>query len=295
VRAMRVRIVPEAMLPRAVAGDWVDRDRRPFVESGRAYIPVREGCDADQDIPERSQYRGRGYQMIGDIAVVHGGRPGNREVEELRSWCRPRGILWLKGYTGIERVPICEILYGSSGDVIHKESGIVYHIDPSRVMFSQGNREEKARIARQIRERGAGERVADMFAGIGYFTLPAAKAGARVHSMEINPVAFEYLSRNILANNLEERIQAGCGHCRSLLSGKYDRIIMGHFDAITLLPGALDHADCGATIHLHSIGDQKDRIRAIAAEAGFDTAIETHRVKKYAPGTWHLVQDVVLK
>ena len=233
--------------------------------------------------------------MIGSVAVIHGDRPDNREVEQLNSWCKPRGILWLKGYTGTERVPICEVLSGSSGDVIHKESGIIYHIDPSRVMFAQGNREEKARISRLIRNNDAGERVADMFAGIGYFTLPAAAAGARVHAMEINPVAFGYLSRNIPANNLEGRIHAECGDCRNLLSGKYDRIIMGHFDAIGMLSDALDHADCGSTIHLHSIGDQEKVIRKIAAGAGFDPVIEIRRVKKYGPGTWHFVQDVVLK
>jgi tRNA wybutosine-synthesizing protein 2 len=153
---------------------------------------------------------------------------------------------------------------------------------------------EKARIARLVRKSRVQERVADMFAGIGYFTLPAARAGARVHAMEINPVAFGYLTRNIAANSVEGRVLAECGDCRTLLSGEYDRIMMGHFSAIEMLPSALGHAGPGTVIHLHGLSDEGKRIREIASEAGFGARVETRRVKKYAPGVVHLVQDVTL-
>jgi len=78
------------------------------------------------------------------------------------------------------------VVYGSAGEVRHREQGCTFILDPTRVMFAQGNRVEKARIAALVRP---GERIADMFAGIGYFTIPAARSGARIHAMEINPVA----------------------------------------------------------------------------------------------------------
>ncbi|MDD4137480.1 MAG: SAM-dependent methyltransferase, partial [Methanoregula sp.] len=89
--------------------------------------------------------------------------------------------------------PRTELLWGTAGEVRHRESGYTYILDPQNVMFSMGNRNEKTRIARLIRAGSGNERVADMFAGIGYFTIPMAGAGARVHAMEINPVAFGYL------------------------------------------------------------------------------------------------------
>jgi tRNA wybutosine-synthesizing protein 2 len=133
-----------------------------------------------------------------------------------------------------------------------------------------------------------------MFAGIGYFTVPAAVKGARVHAMEINPVAFGYLARNVEGNRTGGRVTPEQGDCRDHLAGTYDRVVMGHFDAPGYLPDALAHARPGTVIHLHSLGAAGDRITAAAGDAGFRARVTTRRVKKYAPNTWHMVQDVVL-
>jgi tRNA wybutosine-synthesizing protein 2 len=161
-------------------------------------------------------------------------------------------------------------------------------------MFAQGNRSEKMRIAQLVCRNEAAERVADMFAGIGYFTLPMAGSGASVHAMEINPVAFDYLNRNIRENGLFDRVNSSLGDCRDLLTGTYDRIVMGHFDAISMLPSALLHVREGSTIHLHSIGTLEDPIKEQVEGAGFSASIHVHKVKKYRPHAWHVVQDVTI-
>ncbi len=161
-------------------------------------------------------------------------------------------------------------------------------------MFSQGNRIEKMRMAGLIGRSGKHERVADMFAGIGYFSIPMAGCGAEVHAMEINPAAFGFLNRTIEKNGLVDRVKPSLGDCRDLLSGTYDRIVMGHFDAITMLPSALDHAGPGTTVHLHSIGPVEGRILEIIEGSGFSATISLHRVKKYRPHEWHIVQDITL-
>jgi tRNA wybutosine-synthesizing protein 2 len=161
-------------------------------------------------------------------------------------------------------------------------------------MFAQGNRVEKMRIATLVRNSETPERIADMFAGIGYFSIPVAGSGASVHAMEINPVAFGYLIRNIRKNGLEDRISSSLGNCRDLLTGTYDRIIMGHFDAVSLLPSALRHAQEGSVIHLHSIGTVEDLIKKYVESAGFSASIHVHKVKKYRPHVWHVVQDVII-
>ena len=248
---MRVRILPAEDLPHILGEEWIDPDRHPFVENNLAYVPVRDDFPADREIPERQRYCGRGYQMIGDIAIIHGNRPTDEEISGILAWKNPRGILWVSAYNGIKRIPSTELLYGSCGEVVHREAGISYQLDPSQVMFAQGNRDEKLRIARLIRDKDGNERVADMFAGIGYFTLPAAKAGATVHAMEINPVSYSYLTRNIQDNRVAENTHAECGDCRTLLCGEYDRIIMGHFDAPAMLPNALRHAHTGKIGRAH--------------------------------------------
>jgi tRNA wybutosine-synthesizing protein 2 len=273
---------------------WVDPARHPYMDGGTAWVPVRDGFSFDCEIPERCAYAGRGYFMLGDVAVVHGERPAADEVEGIVRFRHPHGVLWIASLADVTRIPETEVMWGSVGEVCHREEGFTYHLDPRKVMFAQGNRDEKMRMARFVREGPAGVRVADMFAGIGYFTVPMAGNGAQVHAMEINPVACAYLERNIAANGLTGRVQVSCGDCRTLLVGSYDRVVMGHFDALTMLPAVFSHVHAGSVIHVHSVGDASEAIRELAEGAGFSPSIQVHKVKKYRPHTWHIVQDVAL-
>lgn len=291
---MRVRRARPCDLPAVARMDWVDTNRRPVVQDGVAYVPVKEGERHDLIIPERKPYRGRGYQLLGDLVLLHGNRPTPGEVDEIREWLDPRGILWVQGIAGIERAPRVDLIWGSAGEVHHKEYGCTFSLDPARVMYAMGNLSERHRVVNLVRESGAGERVGDLFAGIGYFTIPLARAGCRVHAMEISPVASGYLLRNIRENDVSDRVLAECGNCRDLLRGEYDRLILGHFDAPDHLPDAIAHAKAGSVLHIHTLRDESDRIGSLAREAGFASAITTRRVKSYAPHTWHMVQDVAL-
>ena len=291
---MRARAVRVDQLAAVRDADWVDATRRPYVEGETAWVPVKEGFSFEREIPHRHKYAGRGFFMLGDVAVIHGSRPADKEVDEIVSFRHPRGVLWIEALTDVTRTPETECLFGNAGEVCHRESGYTYHLDPQKVMFAQGNRDEKMRMARLVREGPKDARVADMFAGIGYFTVPMAGSGARVHAMEINPVAFDYLKRNIRENGLGEWVEAACGDCRTILSGDYDRVVMGHFDAVTILPSVFSHVHAGSVIHVHSIGDATEAIRRCVKGAGFSSTIHVHKVKKYRPHTWHIVHDVTL-
>ncbi len=288
---IRIREMPLAELSSVRDCDWADTSSKPYVSGETAYVPVREGYFSTGTLAPRHRYRGRGYQMIGPIAVVRGERPKPEEVMQIVDWQHPRGVVWVSSHSGVCRVPVTEVLYGSTGNVIHRESGISFWIDPSKVMFSQGNRTEKMRIEGLVRN---GERVADMYAGIGYFTLPVARAGGIVHAMEINPAAFRYLQKNIVLNKLSGRIVATCGDCRDLLSGLYDRVIMGHFDSATALQKALSHVHHGSILHVHSSGPRPQDITGYLKDSGFEAEISVRTVKKTGPRCWHYVQDVTL-
>ena len=289
--AIRIREVPLHELSSVVDSDWADTSRKPYVSGETAYVPVREGYVSTGALAPYHRYRGRGYHMIGPIAVVRGDRPGPEEVMQIVDWQHPLGVVWVSLHSGVCRIPTTEVLYGSVRDVIHRESGLSFCIDPSKVMFSQGNRTEKMRVASLARE---GERVADMYAGIGYFTMPVARAGGIVHAMEINPVAFRYLQKNIVLNQLSDRITADYGDCRDLLSGEYDRVIMGHFDSFTALSHALSHVHPGSVLHVHSSGQQPPDITGVLKASDFGAEISVRAVKKTGPYCWHYVQDVTL-
>ncbi|MGB8308676.1 MAG: SAM-dependent methyltransferase [Methanoregula sp.] len=291
---MRVRATQKGQLAAICGESWIDTTRHPYIEGDIAWVPVREGLSFDCELPERNAYSGRGFFMLGDIAVIHGTRPTLPEVEEIVRFRSPRGVLWIANLSDVTRTPGSEVLWGSVGEICHRENGYEYYFDPCKVMFAQGNLNEKARMARLISEGPGDEYVADMFAGIGYFTIPMAGNGAQVHAMEINPVAFDYLKMNITRNGLETRVNASFGDCRTSLTGFYDRVVMGHFNAIDMLPCVFPHVKAGSTIHVHSIGEVTDKIMDKVEGAGFSASIQVYKVKKYRPHTWHVVQDVNL-
>ena len=291
---MRVRAVPKEKIRSIQDEDWIDRSRSPYADGETLWVPVKDDAAFDRVIPKRAQYKGRGFFMIGEIAVIHGEKPACSEVEEIVQFRQPQGVLWIESLNEVTRTPSTEVLWGDVGEVRHHENGYTYHLDPRKVMFSQGNRVEKMRMAALVRDSDCEERVADIFAGIGYFTIPIAGSGGHVHAMEINPVAFDYLQQNILVNELSDHVVASLGDCKDLLSGIYKRIIMGHFNAIQFLPAALEYVETGSTIHVHSIGSVENQIREMCESAGFSPTIIVHKVKKYRPHDWHVVQDVTL-
>lgn len=285
---MKVRVVPVQDIPSIIAEEWVDSSRKPHVADGLGYVPVKTGYPYEEDLPERKR-KGRGFQQLGDVILIHGQPPSDDDLDEITRRYHPRAVLHLTSHEGTIRRPQVSLLSGTPGEVFHREAGIIYHLDPAEVMFSQGNRGEKQRVSSQIRP---GEDICDMFAGIGYFTLPLARAGGRVFACEINPAAYRYLLSNRILNHLEDQIVPMLGDCRDLISGLFDRIHMGHFESISFLSLALNHLRPGGKIHLHTLGDREQEIREILNCSGYQTEISIHRVKKAGPCLWHLVYDL---
>lgn len=154
----------------------------------------------------------RGYEQHGDLYVLpedflrDGGWPQTTEVwlaVAQALGCRRlarRGRVQPDG----QRHSGTELLFGTDGWVERRENGIVYTWDVTRLMFSRGNISEKQRVARLP---CSDEVVCDLYAGIGYFTLPyLVHAGARhVYACEWNPEAVAALRRNLAANKVRSR------------------------------------------------------------------------------------------
>ena len=102
------------------------------------------------------------------------------------------------------RSPRTDLLLGSDTWVSRKENGITYHFDITKSMFCAGNISEKLRVSRFDCR---GETVVDLFAGIGYFTLPYllhAKA-QHVVACEWNPASVLALKYNLHHLGLTDR------------------------------------------------------------------------------------------
>ncbi|RQH00813.1 class I SAM-dependent methyltransferase [Natrarchaeobius oligotrophus] len=222
-----------------------------------------------------------------------------------------------EGEAGTYREPRTRLLAGASDtETIHTEHGTRYALDPAAVMFSPGNQAERARMGDL---ETANERVFDMFAGVGYFTLPLARTGARVTAAELNPTAFRYLLENAVLNGVEERVDAYMTDCREL-AGEVDadRVVMGYYgkataatdsgtesdeprtdEAYEFLPAALDALVPGGVVHYHEATPEPllwdrplERLERAAADADRELAVlDTRRVKSHSAGVAHVVVD----
>lgn len=139
------------------------------------------------------------------------------------------------------------ILGDPTSEIEHHENQVKYRFDFTKIMFSKGNIAERKYLAKLIQD---GETIVDMFAGIGYFSLPSAKLAnpSHVYSIEMNPDAFDYLKINIEINKLEPKITPILGDCgmevpklaqQGIIA---DRIIMGVF------PAPYEYIDAALTI-----------------------------------------------
>ncbi|MFT4889863.1 MAG: tRNA wybutosine-synthesizing protein 2 [Halobacteriales archaeon] len=205
-------------------------------------------------------------------------------------------VLAREGISGETREPSVRVIAGEGDtETVHTEHGIDYGMDLARVMFSPGNKAERKRMGEVV---DADERVFDMFAGIGYFTLPMAAAGARVTATEINPEAFRYLLKNAVNNGVQDRIQAYRTDCRDVETTA-DRVVMGYYDAHEYLDAALDALEPGGVVHLHEAvpddllwGRPVGHLEAAASDAVREVEIlDRRRIKTHSEGVYHVVLD----
>ena len=207
------------------------------------------------------------------------------------------------GIIGELREPEVQYIYGDKDTVtIHMENGIRYKLDPQKVMFSSGNMDERIRMSSISNES---ETVVDLFAGIGYFTLPMAvySKPKMIYACEKNRIAYDYLCKNVVLNNVLENVHTLFGDNRNIAPVNIaDRVLMGYIgDTSKFLKTALlCLKDCRGIIHFHEKYPEKNvpdkpikEIQKIADE--FDRSakfINSKKVKSYAPGIGHFVFDI---
>lgn len=200
-----------------------------------------------------------------------------------------------------------ELIAGEDNPVVeHKEHNVIYRFDITKLMFSKGNVNERKYLASLVQRD---EVIVDMFAGIGYFSLPIAKNAkpSKIYSIELNPVAYKYLVENIKLNHLEEVIIPIQGDCKQevikLSKSKIsvDRVIMG------VLPAPKDYIrealtlvnEKGTIYHYEGVINKEDYMllfedfKIIAnAEKISCEFLGKRFVKSYGPNLYHTVIDI---
>lgn len=237
------------------------------------------------------------YKKIGDILILNG-NPNN--LEELARRHNVKTIMKIDHIQGTKREPVFNVLYGSETETVNKENKCLFKLDLAKVMWSKGNTNERLRIAKLVKDD---ETVVDMFAGIGYFSIPiGVYSNAReVISIEINPNSYFYLCENIKLNKCNN-ITPVLGDCLvETPKFKADRILMGYVKTTHhYLNVAIDSLNKGGIIHYHETVPEKlietrpiSRIKQAAGDRDVEL-LKINKIKKYAPGVEHVVIDALI-
>lgn len=203
-----------------------------------------------------------------------------------------------------------EYLAGEDKPIIeHKEHAVIYRFDFTKIMFSKGNLKERRLLATFVKD---GELIVDMFAGIGYFSLPIARHSnaEKIYSIELNPLSYKFLEENIKLNHFEDKITPINGDSKVEViklsnSGiKADRVIMGVFPAPKdFIKEALTLAkDEGTMYHYEGVADKDEfmelfrEFEEIVVKAGYFCELKSNRfVKSYGPNLYHVVLDILVE
>lgn len=277
------------------------RERRPPAERVRERLRSVAGPILADRMPA-------GYQRLGRVLLL-------RLPDVLRPYFPLLGAAWqeeLRVATvltvsgpveGELRVPRVERIAGTETETEVIEHGIHWRFDAARIMFAAGNRVERVRAGRLVRP---GETVVDLFAGIGYFSIPAAWSGraARVLAVEKNPVAIGYLRTNVALNRVGDRVEVVAGDNRTvdLPQGEADRVFLGYLpSAIPWIPrGLATIRPEGAWLHVHTVANARgavdEAVRGVASALSDAGAVareplRAREVKPFGPGRTHVVVD----
>lgn len=256
----------------------------------------------------------RSFDIVGDITVLELESeltPYETGIAEAIMKIHPnvRAVFVKSGeVSGAERIrPIRYIAGENRTRTIHKEHGCLFRVDLSSAFFSPRLSAEHQRVSAMV---GRGERVVDMFAGVGPFSILIAKSqgDARVEAIDANPEAIELVRENILANKVEANVYAHLGDAgeivREKLKRSASRVIMNHPSASRDFIGAACDAlqPSGGTIHYYTFAGENwenDSRREVeggveASGSSVERVMATHRVREVAPMKWQVVVDLIV-
>jgi tRNA (guanine37-N1)-methyltransferase len=252
----------------------------------------REGCERAlfDEVPERPDLPR--HDLIGGIAVILD--PGG-EGAELLLHSRPsiHTVLCPEGpVEGEFRTRRFTVAAGDPNTkTSYTEYGLRFEIDLSEAYFSPRLSGERQRVLALMEN---GERVLDMFAGVGPFAITLAGRAGVVYAADINPGAVGLMIENISLNRVKNVIPllADATRLAGILPPGFDRVVMNlPFGAVKFLDTALALCRPGGTIHLYAMVGEKGALTPILREKGCRILGE-RVVHTYSPSEWLAVYDL---
>lgn len=178
----------------------------------------------------------KSYDITGDIAVIRLPEPLKQQSKIIaeaimQTHKRVKTVLrQASPVSGDFRLRELEWVAGErKTETVHKEHGCLLKVDLEKCYFSPRLSYERTRIAQQVQP---GEVIVNMFAGVGSYSIIIAKhsEAEKIYSIDINPVAVQYIRENVKLNKLEERVVPIQGDAKKIIKERMknfaDRVLM---------------------------------------------------------------------
>ncbi|KIM70296.1 hypothetical protein SCLCIDRAFT_101548 [Scleroderma citrinum Foug A] len=120
-----------------------------------------------------------------------------------------------------------ELLAGEPNYIVeHHESNCRFIFDFSKVYWNSRLHTEHDRLVQLFKPEDV---IADVFAGVGPFAIPAARKGCAVLANDLNPDSVHYLSKNIATNDVADLVHASCEDGREFIRTSVSKVMETSF------------------------------------------------------------------
>lgn len=200
------------------------------------------------------------YDVIGHIAISK-----ERNEEKLRNLAADlmksgkgiRSVYFDRGVKGDARIRDLMLIAGEDAPVaMYRENGIILKVDVKKVYFSPRLATERLLLSTKVSD---GERIVDMFAGVGSFALNiASRKNTNITAIDNNPNAVSLMQENIGMNRLLGKITPLMADSSKAIIDYHDvdRIIMNlPHGAYSFIKPALGSLREGGKLNYYEICD----------------------------------------
>jgi len=257
-------------------------------------------------------------EVIGDIAILR--KPFDVDIEVFKPIAEALlkelkyvKSVWLAASPVHGDYRIREYIHLAGeyrSETIYREHGCTFMLDIRKVYISPVLSYDHIRVAQMVKE---GERILNMFAGIGGYSIVISKHAkpSYVLSIDINEHAVMYLKRNVVLNKVEVVNDVIHGDAflvtQSLSDESFDRVLIPLPElALKAFRLALRIVRNSGIVHVHLFVESQHKKNAIAEAmrkltqeplAGVEIRLYGgHVIRSIGPRKYHVVLDIeVLK
>ena len=241
----------------------------------------------------------RSFDIFGEIAILrltNDLKDHEEEIAEalLLSHKNIKTVCADSGVHGEFRIRNLRIISGENNFVsVHKENGMKFEADISKVYFSPRLATERERLSSLVKK---GELVLDAFAGVAPFSISLAKKGSKVLSLDSNPEAKMWALKNFIKNGIST---SQYRYCTSKFekfdfkSEKFDRIVMNNpTNSLPFLNMAMDLVTKKGVIHMYLISPKDSSFEISYHLSSGYNCTSKKEVHAYSPSSSLFVFDI---